>query len=48
MRTNYNKVEISGVDTASLPVITEQEKTDLLRRAQAGDKAAGYDGAARP
>ena len=40
MRTNYNKVEISGVDTASLPVITEQEKTDLLRRAQAGDKAA--------
>ena len=40
MRTGYNKVEISGVDTSQLPVITESEKLELLRRAQSGDKAA--------
>jgi RNA polymerase sporulation-specific sigma factor len=40
MRFQYNKVEISGVDTANLPVITEEEKLDLLRKAQAGDEAA--------
>ena len=40
MRTSYNKVEISGVDTSQLPVITENEKIELLRRAQSGDKDA--------
>jgi RNA polymerase sporulation-specific sigma factor len=40
MRFQYNKVEISGVDTANLPVITEEEKLDLLRKAQAGDELA--------
>ena len=41
MRANYNtKVEISGVDTANLPVITEEEKLALLRRARAGDQKA--------
>lgn len=37
---NYNKVEICGVDTTKLPVISEQEKLELMRRAQEGDAAA--------
>lgn len=40
MRTGYNKVEISGVDTSQLPVISEREKIELLKRARAGDKEA--------
>ena len=36
----YNKVELCGVNTAELPVLTEQEKRELLKRAQAGDKNA--------
>ena len=40
MRYGYQKVEISGVDTAQLPVISEEEKIELLRRAQAGDREA--------
>ncbi len=40
MRAFGGRVEISGVDTASLPVITEEEKRELLCRARAGDKAA--------
>lgn len=36
----YSKVEICGVNTSKLPVLTEREKTDLLKRVKAGDKAA--------
>ena len=36
----YNKVEICGVNTATLPVLTEAEKDALLRRVKAGDAAA--------
>ena len=36
----YGKVEIFGVNTAKLPVLTEKEKTALLRAARAGDKEA--------
>ena len=36
----YNKVELCGVNTAELPVLTEREKRQLLTRARAGDRAA--------
>lgn len=36
----YNKVEICGVNTSTLKVLTEKEKMTLLRRMQAGDKTA--------
>ncbi len=36
----YNKVEICGVNTASLTVLTEAEKIRLLRQMQQGDRAA--------
>jgi RNA polymerase sporulation-specific sigma factor len=36
----YNKVEICGVNTAKLPLLTDTEKRALLLRAQAGDYAA--------
>ena len=36
----YNKVEICGVNTAELKVLSESEKTELLKRVRAGDKAA--------
>lgn len=36
----YNKVELCGVNTAQLPVLTEAQKRQLLTRARAGDKAA--------
>ena len=36
----YNKVEICGVNTATLKVLTEAEKIALLRQMQAGDKKA--------
>ena len=35
-----NRVEICGVNTAKLPVLGEQEKMDLIYKAQAGDKRA--------
>jgi len=35
-----NKVEICGVDTSKLTVLKEEEKRELLKKAQAGDKAA--------
>ena len=35
-----NRVEICGVNTAKLPVLGEEEKMDLIYKAQAGDKAA--------
>ena len=34
------KVELCGVDTSRLPVLTEAEKSTLLRAARAGDQAA--------
>ncbi len=36
----YNKVEISGVNTSDLIVLTEKEKTELLKKARKGDKSA--------
>ena len=36
----YNKVELCGVNTAELPILSEQEKRDLLTRARAGDQSA--------
>ena len=35
-----NKVEICGVNTAKLPVLGEEEKMELIYKAQAGDEAA--------
>ncbi len=36
----YNKVEISGVNTSTLKVLTENEKMELLKKIKEGDKAA--------
>ena len=36
----YNKVEISGVNTAKLKVLKESEKIELLRKMQQGDEKA--------
>ena len=36
----YHRVEICGVNTAKLPLLSEQEKVRLLRLSQSGDKAA--------
>ena len=36
----YNKVEICGVNTSKLKVLTEKEKMELLRRVKAGDMKA--------
>ncbi len=36
----YNKVEICGVNTASLPVLKESHKEELLKRIKAGDNSA--------
>lgn len=36
----YNKVEISGVNTNDLKVLTEAEKQELLKKAKNGDKLA--------
>ena len=30
----YNKVELCGVNTAELPILSEQEKRDLLTRSE--------------
>ena len=35
-----NKVEICGVDTSKLPILKEEEKTELLKRIKVGDKDA--------
>ena len=34
------KVEICGVDTAGLPVLTAEESNELMRKLKAGDAAA--------
>ena len=36
----YNKVEISGVNTDDLIVLKESEKMELLKRSKEGDKKA--------
>lgn len=36
----YNKVEICGVNTSKLKVLTEAEKTALLKRVKEGDESA--------
>ncbi len=36
----YNKVEISGVNTSKLKVLSEEKKNELLKKTRAGDKAA--------
>lgn len=36
----YQKVEISGVNTSKLKVLSEDEKTELLKKIREGDKAA--------
>ena len=36
----YNKVELCGVNTAQLPVLSESEKRQLLLQARAGDAGA--------
>ena len=36
----YNKVEISGVNTAKLKVLKESEKTELLKQMRSGDPTA--------
>ena len=35
-----NKVTISGVDTSKLPILSNDEKNELLRRIKEGDRAA--------
>ena len=35
-----NKVEISGVNTAKLPVLSLEEKNELLKRIKNGDEEA--------
>ena len=36
----FNKVEICGIDTSTLKVLTEKEKNELLLKAKSGDKFA--------
>ncbi len=36
----FNKVEICGIDTSSLKVLSEKEKTELLKKAKDGDNNA--------
>ena len=38
-----NKVEICGINTATLPKITEKESTEMLNKIAAGDKTARED-----
>ena len=36
----YNKVEICGINTSSIKVLSEKEKIELLKKSRAGDKKA--------
>ena len=38
-----NKVEISGVNTAELPVLSREQAKDLFRQARAGSQQARQD-----
>lgn len=40
MSVPYGKVEICGVDTATLPVLKESEKENLLKQLKSGNTAA--------
>lgn len=40
MKVKFNKVEICGINTSKLTVLTESEKMQLLELAHGGDKAA--------
>ena len=35
-----NKVEICGVDTSKLPILSNEEKTELLQKIKEGDNEA--------
>ena len=35
-----NKVEISGVDTSTLPLLTQEEKIELMKKIKDGDEDA--------
>ena len=37
---HYNKVEICGMNTAQLKVLTDEEKRDLLQKSKSGDESA--------
>ena len=37
---HYNKVEICGIDTSKLKVLSEKEKNELLKKVKQGDKNA--------
>lgn len=37
---HFNKVEICGIDTSKIKVLTEKEKNELLIKAKSGDKKA--------
>ena len=43
----YNKVEISGVNTNELKTLKESEKLELLKKAHSGDKKAEWRGVFR-
>ncbi len=43
LQLQYNKVEICGVNTAKLKVLTEKEKMELLRKTRDGDMQARDD-----
>ena len=36
----YSKVKICGVSTSDLKLLSEKEKTELLKKVKAGDKPA--------
>ena len=36
----YNKVEICGVNTSKLKVLSDEEKKELIKRSKAGDVEA--------
>ena len=40
---HYNKVEICGIDTSKLKVLSEKEKNILLKKVKEGDKKARED-----
>ena len=39
----YNKVEICGINTAELRVLTDDEKKDLIKKAKDGDTWARHE-----
>lgn len=39
----FNKVEICGMDTSKLPMMTQKRSRELLLRVKAGDEAARDD-----